>query len=98
MKEHIGSSHPNAEDTGTICALLRAMKLSVWGDQESNCVSMEQEKEPDGKGQTKRAKGSVRISRCIICIFYIHSFFTCSSILCCWQQGWKEEEEERGGV
>ena len=30
-------------------------------------------------------------------ILYFHSF-SFSTVLCCWQQGWKEEKKERGEV
>ena len=57
-------SHPDEEDPGTICALLGAMKLNVWGSEEDCSVSLEKEEEKsDGKGRAKRArKRRVRIS------------------------------------
>ncbi len=33
----------------------------------------------------------------VMCILYFHSF-SFSTVLCCWQQGWKEEKKERGEV
>ena len=33
-------SHPDEEDPGAICALLGAMKLNVWGGEESYSVSL----------------------------------------------------------
>ena len=64
MKKRRISSHPDEEDPGAICALLGAMKLNVWGGEESYSVSLEQEEEKSGgKGLAKRArKRSVRIS------------------------------------
>ena len=57
-------SHPDEEDPGAICALLGAMKLNVWGGEESYSVSLEQEEgKSGGKGRAKRArKRRVRIS------------------------------------
>jgi len=63
MKKH-RVSHPDEEDPGAICALLGAMKLNVWGGEESYSVSLEQEEgKSGGKGRAKRArKRRVRIS------------------------------------
>ena len=37
-------SHSDEEDPGAICALLRAMKLNVWGGEEGySSISLEQE-------------------------------------------------------
>jgi len=33
----------------------------------------------------------------VMYILYFHSF-SFSTVLCCWQQGWKEEKKERGEV
>ena len=58
-------SHPDEEDPGAICALLGAMKLNVWGDEDGYSVSLEQQEEgkSGGKGRAKRArKRRVRIS------------------------------------
>ena len=50
-------SHPDEEDPGAVCALLGAMKLNVWGGQESYSISLEQEKgKSGGKGRAKRAR------------------------------------------
>ena len=51
------SSHPDKEDPSTICALLGAMKLNIWGGEEDYSVSLEQEEEKlGGKGRAKRAR------------------------------------------
>jgi len=57
-------SHPDKEDPDTICALLRVMKLNIWGGEEDYSVGLEQEEENSGgKGRAKRArKRRVRIS------------------------------------
>ena len=34
MKKRRRISHPDEEDPGTICALLGAMKVNVWGGEE----------------------------------------------------------------
>ena len=86
MKKH-WISHPDEEDPGAICALLRAMKLNVWGGEESYSVGLLEQK-GQGRGGCE--------SRDVLFVLSIISSF--SSILCCWQQGWNEEEEERGGV
>ena len=54
MKKH-RILHPDEENLGAICALLGAMKLNVWGGEESYSVSLEQE-EGNGKGWVKRAR------------------------------------------
>ena len=51
-------SHPDEEDPGAICALLGAMKLNVWGGEESYSVSLEQGEGKSGgkEGRAKRAR------------------------------------------
>ena len=60
------------------------MKLNVWGGEESYSVSLEQEEGKSG-------------ANLVMYILYFHSF-SFSTVLCCWQQGWKEEKKERGEV
>ena len=48
---------PDEEDPGTICALLGAIKLNVWGGEEDYSVYLQQEEEKSGgKGLAKRAR------------------------------------------
>ena len=56
MKKH-RILHPDEEDPGAICKVLRAIKLNIWGGEESYSVSLEQEEEKlGGKGRAKRAR------------------------------------------
>ena len=60
--------------------------LSVWNKKRESRV--------ERAGRRGRGRGGCE-SRDVYLCFHSFSF---STVLCCWQQEWKEEEEERGGV
>ncbi|CAM9375194.1 unnamed protein product [Heterosigma akashiwo] len=61
-------SHPDEEDPGAICALLRATKLNVWGGEEGYSFCLEHQKiieegKLGGKGRAKRARKKRELAR-----------------------------------
>ena len=60
--------------------------LSVWNKKRESRVAR--------AGRRGQGRGGCE-SRDVYLHFHSFSF---STVLCCWQQGWKEEKKERGAV